>query len=52
MERRNQDECKEINELYHVVTNNIKNNNQCDYAIEYEPKFDNIFSLYSGTKDP
>ena len=34
------------------VTNNIKNKDQCNDSIEYEPKFDNKFSLSSGTKDP
>ena len=29
-----------------------KNKNQHNDAIEYEPKFDNKFSLSSGTKDP
>ena len=35
------------------MTNNIKNKNQYDDAIEYEPKLDNIFYLYSGpNRDP
>ena len=39
--------------LYHIVMNNIKNKNQCDDAIEYEPKFYNKFSLSSGpNRDP
>ena len=37
-----------MNNLYHVVNNNIKNKNQYDDAIEYDPKFDNKFSLFSG----
>ena len=34
--------------LYHVGTDNIKNKNQFNDAIDYEPKFDNKFSLPSG----
>ena len=46
-------ELKEINRLYNVLINNIKkNNNQHNDAIENEPKFNNIFSLSIGTKDP
>ena len=46
-------ELKEINKLYHVVSNNINNKNQCDDAIEYETKFDSKFSLSSGpNRDP
>ena len=42
-----------MNNLDHVVTNNTKNKNQCDDAIEYNPKFDNKFSLSSFTnRDP
>ena len=42
-----------INYLDHVVTDNIKKNkNQHNDAIEYEPRFDNKFSLYNRTKDP
>ena len=37
-----------MNILYHVVTYNIKNKDQCSYAIYYELKFDNKFSLSSG----
>ena len=33
-----------MNKLDHVVTNNIKNKDQCNEAIEYEPKFDSKFS--------
>ena len=32
-ERRQTDECKNITKLDHIVTNNIKNKNQCDDAI-------------------
>ena len=36
-----------------MLINNIKkNNNQHNDAIENEPKFNNIFSLSIGTKDP
>ena len=45
-------ECKEMNKLYHAMTNNIKNKDQHNDAIEYDPKFDSKFSLSSGTKDP
>ena len=38
-----------MNKLDHVVTNNIKNINQYDDAIEYDPKLDGKFSLSSGT---
>ena len=41
-----------MNKLDHVMNKNIKNKNQCNDATKYEPKFDNIFSLSSGTKDP
>ena len=34
------------------MTSNVKSKNQCDDAIEYEPRFDNKFSLSSGTKAP
>ena len=35
------------------MNDNIKNNNnKCNDAIEYDPKFDNIFILSSGTKYP
>ena len=37
-----------MSELYHVVINNIKNENKCDDSIEYELKFDDKFSLSSG----
>ena len=37
----------------HVVSDNIKTNkNQRNDAMKNEPKFDNEFSLSSGTKDP
>ena len=39
-----------MNKLDHVVTNAIKNKNQCDNAIEYDLRFDNTFSLSSGNK--
>ena len=43
----------EINRLDHVVSDNIKTNkNQRNDAMKNEPKFDNEFSLSSGTKDP
>ena len=35
-----------------VVTNDINNKDQCNNAIEYEPKFDSKFSLSSRNKDP
>ena len=39
--------------MYHIVSNNRNlNKNQHNYAIEYEAKFDNKFSLSSKTKDP
>ena len=34
---------KEINELDHVVTSNIKNKNKFDDAIQYKPDFYNTF---------
>ena len=43
------DEIKDMNKLYHVVTNNINNKNQCDDAIKYELDFDNKLILFSGT---
>ena len=42
-------ELKEINGLYYVVTNNIKNKYQCNNAIDYETKFGNKLSLSSGS---
>ena len=51
-ERRQHSERKYMKKLDHVVTNNIKNKNQCDDTIEYEPIFDNKFGLSSVTKDP
>ena len=45
---------KEINKLYHLVTNNIKDyNDQYNDAIDNEPTLDNIsFNLCSDTRDP
>ena len=43
---------KDMNKLDHAVINNINNKDQCNDAIEYDPKFYNKVSLYSGTKDP
>ena len=40
-----------MNKLYHVATNNVKDKDQCNYAIECEPKCYHKFSLSSGTKD-
>ena len=45
-------ERKDMNKLDHEVTNKINNKDQCNDAIEYEPKFDSICSLSSGTKYP
>ena len=45
-------ERKDMNNLYHAVANNINNKDQCNDTIEYEPKFDNTFSLSCGIKDP
>ena len=43
-------EHKEINKLYHLVTDNIKKNkNQRNDAIKNEQKFDNKFSFSRGT---
>ena len=39
--------CKYTNRLYHVVTNNLKNKDQCNASIDYEPKCYNEFSLPS-----
>ena len=41
-----------MKKLDHVVINNIKNKNQCDDAIEYDPTFDHKLVLSSGTTDP
>ena len=41
-----------MNKLDHAVTNNINNKYKCNDAIEYDSKYDNIFSLSSGTNDP
>ena len=41
-----------MNKSDHTVNNNINNKYQCNYAIEYELKFDNTFSLSSDNKDP
>ena len=45
---------KEINNLYHVVTDNLNNyNNQSNEAIDNESTYDNSsFRLSSGTSDP
>ena len=51
-ERINPTECKDMNKLDNVVTNNIYNKDQCSDAIKYEPKFDGKFCLSSGSKDP
>ena len=51
-EDRQSAEYREINRLYHVVTDNIKaNKDQQNDAMGNEPKFDNIFDLSSITKD-
>ena len=46
--------CKEINKLYHVVTDNLNNyNNQVNESINSDPTFDNSsFNLSSVTSDP
>ena len=41
-----------MKKLEQVGNENIKNIYQCNDDIEYEMKFDNKFSLSSGTKDP
>ena len=48
------DRRKEINNLSHVVTENLKNcKDQNNEAINSDPKFDNSsFTLSSGTSDP
>ena len=38
--------------LYRVVKNNINNKNQYNYAIEYEPHFDSIFSFSGRNNEP
>ena len=44
---------KETKRLDNIGTNKIKNKYQCNYAIKYEPKFDDKCSLSSGTnKEP
>ena len=40
-----------MNKLDHVVTNNIKNKDQCNEAIEYEPKIVNLVNLL-GLSNP
>ena len=50
--RRRPAEQKDMYKLDHVVTNNINIKYQCNDAIGYDLKFDNKFSLSSGTKDP
>ena len=39
-----------MKKLDQIVTNNIKNKNQCDEKTEHDPIFDNEFSLSSGFK--
>ena len=45
---------KEMNKLYHIVTNNLKTTKyQLNEAINNDPTFDtNIFNLSSGTSNP
>ena len=50
--RINPAELKEKKSFDPAVTSNVINNNQCDDAMEYDPKFDYTFSLSSGTKEP
>ena len=40
-----------MNNSDYIVTSNVKNKNQCDGTIEYDPEIDNKFSLSSGNKD-
>ena len=47
---RHPSEIREIKKLDHVMTSNIKNRNQCDYDIEYDPKFDDKLSLSGVAK--
>ena len=52
-EERKSSGSKEINRSDHAVTDNIKKNkDQCNDAIENEPKFDSNLNLSSGTKTP
>ena len=37
-----------MNILYHIVNIDLKDKNKCNYAIAYDPKFDNKFSFYIG----
>ena len=37
-----------MNILDFIVKNNLRNKNQCNDAISYEPEFDGKFSLSSG----
>ena len=41
-----------MSKLDHIVSNNIKNKDQCNDAIYYKPEFDGKFSLSRGNKDP
>ena len=41
-----------MNKLYHVVTNKIKNKDQQNDIIVYQPGFDSKFILSRSTKDP
>ena len=50
--RRQPAQFKEMFQLDISVKNHIKNKDQCNDAIEYDPKFDNKLSLSSGTKYP
>ena len=38
-----------MNILYQVLTDNINNKDQCNNVIEYKTKFDDTFSLSTGT---
>ena len=52
-EQREPTKGKEVNNLYHIIPDNInKDNNQHNYTIENKPKFDNTFILSRSTKDP
>ena len=50
--RRHPTELTDRNKLDHVVKNKNINKDQCNDAIEYEPRFDSKFSLSSGAKNP
>ena len=43
---------KYMNKLDKALTDNINNKDQCNDAIEHEPKFDIKFIISSGTNDP